>query len=315
MFLDGGLGEGFRRRLHYRLCKPLRHWHNREYSPRQEIEPTSDGRFIVRWPGHEEVQMLSLEHLRPAGNAAAIVASGPSIQRLADPVRLFHAPAACANGSISLAVALGVRVAYYVVSDSGFIEQQPHLFQQGVELSDAVILNPKAVFTAMLLMPGLLKDRPIFLRDDMRYPFKGPRLGGKKVFSDPRVLGHPNGDRAFSLQPADGTYPGGTVAYDAVQILFGIGYNWLYVFGMDLTSSGRFYREGVPSPSRLDRDYHNRILPSFELVRTYCRHTGRRLINCSLDSRLPAAVVPKMDANEGLRELTANRYQRQMAAA
>jgi Kdo-III transferase WaaZ len=303
MFLDGGLWEGFRRRLYYRLCKPPRHWHNREYSPRQEIECTSDGRFIVRWPGHEEVQALSLKHLRPVGDSAAIIASGPSIQRLADPVRLFHTPAACANGSISLAVALGVRVAYYVVSDSDFIEQQPQLFQQGIELADAIILNPKTVFTAMLLMPGLLKGRPTFLREDMRYPFKGPRLGGKQVLSDPRVVAHRNGDRAFSLEPADGTYPGGTVAYDAVQILFGIGYHRLYLFGMDLTSSGRFYPEGAPSPSRLDRDYHDRILPSFELVRTYCRQTGRRLINCSLDSRLPAAVVPKMDGSEGLRQL------------
>jgi hypothetical protein len=180
-------------------------------------------------------------------------------------------------------------------------------------LSDAVILNPKTVLTAVRLMPGLLQNRPIFLREDMRYPFKGPRLGGKKVLFDPRVLAHPNGDRAFSLYPADGTYPGGTVAYDAVQILFGIGYQNLYLFGMDLTGAGRFYSEWRPSPSRLDRDYETRILPSFELVRTYCRQTGRRLINCSLDSRLPAAVVPKMDANEGLRQLMTDLYQ--LAAA
>ncbi len=305
MFLDGGLWEGFRRRLYYRLFRSPRHWHNREYTPRQQIERAPDGRFVVRWPGHEDVEARSLAHLKPVGHAAAIIASGPSIRRLNDPVRLFHSPAACANGSISLAASLGVRVAYYVVSDSDFIEQQPELFAQGVERSDAVILNPKTVLTAMLLMPGLLRGRPLFLREDMRYPFKGPQLSGTKVISDPRVLAHPNGDRAFSLEPAAGTYPGGTVAYDAVQILFGIGYQRLYLFGMDLTRTGRFYAETNPSPSRLDRDYEARILPSFELVRTFCRQTGRRLINCSLDSRLPTAVVPKMDANEGLRQLMA----------
>jgi KDO transferase-3 len=294
--------------LYYRLFRSPRHWHNREYSPRQHIERTDDGRYIVQWQGYDEVYALSLEHLRPAGNAAAIVASGPSIQSLANPVRLFHAPAACVNGSVSLAVSLGVRIAYYVVSDSNFIEQQPLLFQQGVESADAIILNPKTVFTALQVMPELLANRPVFLREDMRYPFKGPQLSGRDVLNDPRVLGHPNGGRAFSLQPAEGTYPGGTVTYDAVQILFGIGYQRLYLFGMDLTSSARFYPEWVSSPSWLDRDYHTKVLPSFELVRTYCRQTGRRLINCSLDSRLPAAVIPKMDANEGLRLLASEPY-------
>jgi len=96
------------------------------------------------------------------------------------------------------------------------------------------------------------------------------------------------------------------VAYKAVQLLFGIGYEEVGMFGLDLTDGPRFYAEQAPSPNELATSLSQSIEPAFELVASYLRRTGRRLVNASPASRLSTADIPKADANEALAGLCRN---------
>jgi len=297
---DGRRWEKVRRSLFCRLCRTPRDWHNREFTRSQTIERTGDGGFLVRWQGHGEVRARPLDELPRHGERCTIVASGPSISRLERRERMFRTPAACVNGSVLLAQQLGVRIAYYFVSDPSFVERESDLFAMGAELADAVVLNPKTVFTAMQCLPGLLERVPVYLREDIKRPFKRPRPSRAEMQRDSSLLVHAKRAMAYSLDPVAGTYPAGTVVYDAVQVLFGIGCRRIFMFGVDLSSQGRFYCKAISSSRWLDRSYPTIVLPAFELVRTYCQRTGKELLNCSMDSRLPASVVPKLDGMEAL---------------
>jgi Kdo-III transferase WaaZ len=302
-FLDGRPAEKIRRVLFHRLCCTPRYWHNREFSRSQTIERRHDGGYLVRWPNHGEVYAKAVENLPRHGDACAVVASGPSITRLERPERMFSLPAVCVNGSATLAQRFGSRISYYLVADPGFVQQQPELFRTGVELADAVVLNPPTVFAAMQYVPGLLEKAPVYLQQDLRCPFKRPRATRSQMQKDRRLLVHQEHAMAYSLDLAGGTYSSSTVVYQAVQVLFGIGYQRIFMFGVDLSSQGRFYREKNSSPCYLDKSYTHNILPAFELARAYCEQTGKELVNCSIDSRLPSTVIPKLDGSEALSRL------------
>lgn len=304
-FLDGKPAEAFRRRLFYRLLRSHRHWHNRQFTASQSMETTAEGRIRVRWPGHGELIARPLTELSPTGSICSILASGPSVARLEAIERLFTRPTACVNGSVAIAQRVGVRIPYYFVSDSNFIEEQAALFKMGVGLADAVILNPMALFAAMQTTPGLLAGAQVFLHEDLRRPFKRARPSLAQMQRDPGLLVHPTRQMAFSLRPEIGTWPSGTVVYDAIQVLFGVGYRELLMFGVDLNSQGRCYHEEKASPSHLDEAYATLILPGFELVAAYCRLTGKKLVNCSIGSRLPDSVIPKQDGADVLAQLAA----------
>lgn len=303
MFFDGKPHESFRRRMVYRFLRTPRYRHNQTFTPTQTIEREPDGGFVVRWPPRSEVRARPIHQLPRHGEVASIVASGPSIQQLDRPERLFRVPAACVNGAVKLAKMHGVRVPYYSVTDLRFVRQQPELFALGVELADAVILRPTAIFAAMETTPGLLDRATVYLHDDLRFPFKRRRTPLARMALDPRFLTHQDAEVAYSTCPSSGTYPAGTVVYPTVQVLFGIGYRRLFMFGVDLSAGSRFYRETDASPSRLGDAYSSKILPGFELVRTYCRQTGKTLVNCSWESRLPESVIPKLDGSEALERL------------
>jgi hypothetical protein len=278
------------------LVAGRRQWHNRCFASGQSIEADDLG-FTIRWAGRGELRARRLEALRRDGRRAAIVASGPSVRGLRRPERLFDLPVCCVNGSVELAAELGRQADYYFVSDYRFILDRPDLFAVGVRVSRAVVLNPMAVFAALLAAPDAVAAANLFLREDLRRPFRRPRPTRRELAGDPRVIVAAGGEMAFSLDPGRGTFPAGTVVYDALQVLFGIGYRDVSMFGVDLTGGPRFYHEACPATDELARAYDERIEPAFELVAEYLRRSGCMLVNGSPASRLPANIIPKVDGN------------------
>lgn len=300
-FTDGSPLGVTARTWWYRV-RGRRWWHNRIFTPRQSIDRTGDG-FLVRWQGRGEVHARSLADLACRGPRAAILASGPSVAEIHRPERLFRAPVACVNGSVALPSQLGCRCDYLLVSDPRFIRDQPNLFRIGTALTDAVVLDPPTIFAALEFAPDALARANVYLTEDVLRPFKRPRPTREALAADARLVVHPSSRIVFSLDPTRGIGSGGTVVYNAVQLLFGIGYTEVVMFGVDLLAGRRFYPERTPAPTELDSVFTQSIQPAFELVGDYLRRTGRTLVNASPASRLSAAVIQKADANETLARL------------
>lgn len=290
----------------FRVAGGPRHWHNRGFTAGQTIEADDLG-FTIRWQGRRTVRARSLRTLALPGRFASILASGPSVGTLRRPERLFDHPVCCVNGSATLAADLGRPVDCCVVSDYRFVLEKPELFRIAARVARALVLNPMTVFAAMLTVPEALEEANLFLRDDLRRPFKRPRPTAADLVRDPGLIASAAGDLAFALDPSLGTFPAGTVVFDALQILYGIGCDEVFMFGVDLTAAARFYRESRPAPNELEDDYDGRIEPAFALVAEYLRRTGRRLVNGSAGSRLSEAVIPRADGNDLLDALEAHR--------
>lgn len=301
MFTDGSPLTVAARTLWFRL-RGSSQWHNRVFTPRQSIVRTADG-FLVRWQGRGEVHARSLAQLACRGPRAAILASGASVARLDRPERLFRLPVACVNGSVVLPSRLGCRCDCLVVSDPRFVRDRPDLFRTGVTVADAVVLDPTTLFAAMQFAPDALAAATVYLAEDVLRPFKRPRPRPESLAADPQLLVHPSGRAVFSLDPARGVCSGGTVVYNAVQLLFGIGYSEVVIFGLDLSNGPRFYPERTPAPSDLDDVFTRTIEPAFELAGDYLRRTGKTLVNASAASRLSAVDIPKVDGNDALERL------------
>ncbi len=281
----------------YRFVGGQRQWHNRGFASRQSIEEDDLG-FTIRWEGRGELRAKSLRQLRRRGDVASVLASGPSVRSLRRLERLFDRPVCCVNGSVEMAAAVGRRADYYFVSDYRFILEKPELFRAGTRVADAVVLGPMAVFAAMIAAPDAVEGVELFLREDLRRPFKRPRPTNRELARDPNVIANASGDLVFSLDPIRGTCAAGTVVFDAVQVLYGIGYREIFMFGVDLSDGPRFYSETDPAVNELSHAYERGIEPAFELVAEYLRRSGRRLVNGSPDSRLPDSIIPKADGND-----------------
>lgn len=112
----------------------------------------------------------------------------------------------------------------------------------------------------------------------------------------------------FSKNILKGYFCARTIPYIALQISYFLGFQKVFLIGLDLKeSSGRFYDENplTALPTTLDQDYVKHILPSF----TYMSHNvvgpEFQVFNLSADSRLPASVLEKLSAEE-LSEVLSN---------
>jgi KDO transferase-3 len=110
------------------------------------------------------------------------------------------------------------------------------------------------------------------------------------VFDSPRKLG-------FSFDPNLGLFDADTVAYSAMQLLAAAGAQAIYFHGLDLSASGpRFYETpGDVCVSRLTKNYHRYIEPSFCQASELCRKKGIQLYNLSMVSVLPEWIIPKLN--------------------
>jgi hypothetical protein len=194
----------------YRCVGGSRQWHNRGFASGQTIE-TDDLGFTIRWRGHGEVRARNLRTLSMPGRFASVLASGPSVRALRRPERIFD----------------------------HFILEKPDLFRVVTRVARAVVLNPMSIFTAMLTVPDALEEASLFMREDLRRPFKRLQPTAAELADDPGLITNATGDIAFALDPSLGTFPAGTVVFDALQILFGIGCREVFMFGVDLTDGPR----------------------------------------------------------------------------
>jgi hypothetical protein len=227
-----------------------------------------------------------------------IVGSGPSIASISDHDALFNATTVLVNGASILAKERS-EFDYYFVVDPEFLAHNPEAFRIGIQRAKNVILSLQAAFVLMKL--GLI-DRvrgDVYLLDELLYPFKQKGRNFKQLILDADL--HPASTKriGFSMNPQLGTYACGTVIYHAIQVFVASGATRIEIFGMDL-SQGRFYRESSPAPTALDKVFHTKLIPSFRLANRVCSELGCKLVNCSLESRLPSDVVSKEDPNLAL---------------
>ena len=107
----------------------------------------------------------------------------------------------------------------------------------------------------------------------------------------------------FAKTLTDGIALCDSVVYIVLQLAYGMGFNKIALFGMDLSMSGRFYAEQKAQPQFLDHHCQTGIVAPLTLVGDMVCNNEWQVTNCSINSRLDHAILPKCDANDYLAAL------------
>lgn len=236
-----------------------------------------------------------------------LLASGPSAASF--PLARYADQAVLAmNGSIVRCIDDGITPEFYLCDDPSFVAGRPWLALEGIRHARHVAMSLDCLREVHARDPRALAGRSLYLLERVN------RMHGQAVLSDRAYAWSIRKDAdlicgfslfrskpnriGFSLDMGKGYFGARTIPYAALQLSCHLGFDRVFIVGMDLSKSlGRFYEQGEKAlPSTLDEDFEDYILPSFRLVaeKVLSRH-GLRLFNVSAASRLPASVVPKID--------------------
>lgn len=231
--------------------------------------------------------------LGASGAVAHLIASGPSICDIDYP-RLQLGPTLGVNGAIALQCCHSVTFDYYCITDAGFIAQRPALVSRVLANAGVLFLTPLVLWRMAQHFPLRAVHCRIFVIERVGQHFGQPHgpliLPHPPPMHDPPALG-------FSEDIELGVFPGGTVAFEALQILSWLGFRQICLHGVDLNAvpgKPRFYeREGDVMPTTLDRLLPTVIEPSFRRAAAVLRRRGVSVWNLSPDSALSDRVFPR----------------------
>jgi KDO transferase-3 len=224
--------------------------------------------------------------------AVLILASGPSAAEL-DITRWAHMPIITMNGAVTKLIEASIQPLYYVCSDRSFQEQQPALYEAAVEQAQRLALWPEDIERLSSRFAG----KAYVLR-------KAPRASFRDYFGRDQGqavrLVSPFSKRArdigFSKDMDYGIFDVRTVAYICLQLAYHLGFDEIYLAGVDLNvQAPRFYEcaAGQSAPCGLDQHLQTRILPAMELAAQVLAAEGRSVINLSRQSLIPEDVFPR----------------------
>ncbi|WP_339408812.1 lipopolysaccharide core biosynthesis protein [Pseudomonas sp. EA_35y_Pfl2_R5] len=261
-----------------------------------------ESRLSPLWDEGRKFQQCKGKH----SGAVIIFASGPSAAQF--PLeRYAHVPFITMNGAIARFSQTSVRPLFYLCDDQGFVRERCQLVLEGIRLSSHAALGANALKVLMQASPDSVEMADPYLMLRVNRPLSGTPLSDRQFAWSARgnaelecgfsLFQRKPNRIGFSRDMSLGYFGGRTIPYAAVQLAFHLGFDRVFLVGMDLNAqAGRFYEQaGEALPSRLDDDYLDYILPSFQLMAKRVVGEKFQVFNLSTDSRMPSAIVPKID--------------------
>ena len=287
------------RRKIWQHLYPQHYWHMRHYDDRFTLT-WRDGRAEACWRGQFAAKSLLPREITRTSSSLAIIASGPSLS--GTPARAWQGrDIVCVNGSILWARERNLRPKLYVVTDPGFARRQIELVRMAIASVETVCLTVRCLFELLRQDSALFLGKRLLILDHINQPFGRNLYTHAELAALPKVMIDPSRHYqnryivGVSTDLRLGVFAGGTVVLAAAQVGMALGYRDIHFLGLDMKpcgTQGRFYSEGKPEPSFIDRNLDGLILPSFAVLRRYCDAEGIVLCNWSPDSAVPRSIVP-----------------------
>lgn len=276
-----------------------------------------DGARSLYWDGEFIVPVKKIiTNERKIKKKCFILANGPSLTDI-DLNFFKESDTYCVNGSIVKYRGTGLSPTHYTITDPSFFEKKFSLVEEALNCNANFYFTFDALNQICKRNTSLLKGKNIFLYSRVNQKYRCPSLPREKFFealrekndiyladADDVLIKSGNlSRRGFSLNSEVGCFGGATVVYDALQLSGMMGYEKIYIAGMDLGSVGeavRFYDDKGDGgrKSRLDRDFESIIKPSFQLIKDRVLNEGFQIFNLSKGSRLSETIIEKIDIGE-----------------
>jgi hypothetical protein len=281
-------------RLYLRLFRGRAEWHRRYYRPTVHLVEAGDKLWFEEKGRVVEARPLASLRGQCSGRCN-LVLSGPSVREISDPLRICDNDWVGVNGSPALFGHDIRNMTYYHFNDATYLRSSLESFLEFANQAQFTVIDFRVMYELLRLAPGNMPRTELVVYDSWAYPLQLP-LGKIESITLPPS----RGGIYISTDPRLGLPTGGTVAYTAGQFLWHAGYGSLYIYGLDLTDTGRFYSEKNEQPQMLDKSFQRVIMPAFELLALETSKTDFRIFNCNPASSLPASVFPYMEAEASL---------------
>jgi KDO transferase-3 len=220
-------------------------------------------------------------------------------------------PFVAMNGSINRFVDENISPLFYMCDDENFVKARPDFAALGVRHAQHTAMSFECFRALHEFDPEVLPGKRLFLLERANRYYDRKALSDRRfawsIRNDPELVSHFSLFRqklnriGFSRNMQRGYFVGRTIVYAATQLAYSIGFRKVFIVGMDLNSqAGRFYeKQQMALPTSLDEDFNKFILPSFKiLAKKIMTKDDFRVFNLSLDSRLPASVLPKISLEQ-----------------
>jgi Kdo-III transferase WaaZ len=269
---------------------------------------STDNPGAVLWNNKLVTTAIPVSHLagKHAGEAAFVVASGPSVNKL-DISPLERHLTFCVNGSFLKFKSKGFSPDYAVICDAGFVSERWEIVQETIASDTHCLFTPAVLSRICQLGVNVLKNRKVsVIQTHFRhYGQKAmePDVIARLSETDEDLISQ-DGRIGFSLNPLKGLFSAHTVAHLPVQLCWYLGVRKVFILGMDLSAGkvpARFYEQGTSATAtHLDRDYAKHIEPAFRIAGEMSASHNFRVYNLSENSRLPGTVLPKISLQNAL---------------
>ncbi|MBK5074190.1 sugar glycosyltransferase [Budviciaceae bacterium CWB-B4] len=282
----------------YRYTHPRAYRHNENLWPYLKIERAITGEIITFSYKGLQVPIIELSSLKNScSGSLLLVATGPSINQI-DFSCIPSLAVMGVNGAYHLNYVLNFT--HYVIVDMTFIDDRK-------EVVTDIISN--ASLTLFTTAYGIIKLIQIFgwekvqcrlaLIEDAAFKIYQHKIVHSDLSTIPSVHFHHNlSNIAFNTDIRSGVIDSGTVAYWAMQIAYYLGYEQLFIAGLDMTNFNlpRFYETSNDVlPSRLAESLDSKIIPSFELAARLFNEKNINIVNISENSAIDDAIFKKIN--------------------
>lgn len=232
---------------------------------------------------------------------AHLIASGPSVMDI-DYSALQLSNVMGVNGAIALAAQQPIDFQYYCVTDTGFLRKRTDLVAEIVSRDVLFFTTPIGLWNILHVFPAKALACRFFLLERVGQQALRPKQAAATLAAESDgqlTLFDAELELGFSHDIGRGVFPGGTVAYEALQILSWLGLQQMYLHGIDLSNAQaapRFYEsEDDKLPTQIHVQLAAEIEPSFRQSRPLLDAKGIEVCNLSPISALGEDIFPKVD--------------------
>lgn len=253
----------------------------------------------------ENIPLADLSALRGKfSGPIMLAATGPSINEI-DFSQHPALPAMGVNGAWSLDKFL--NFSFYVVVDMGFFDNRPDIISKIIDDPELTLFTTAHGIARIIDRSGSDNIRcHLAIIEDAAFKIYQPSLKSKELkshylnMSDTYFPPHRE-DIGFTLDIRNGVFDTGTVIYWALQIIAFLGYEKIFIIGLDMNNFNkpRFYEvENNKLPTTLESIVEDTIFPALNHASNVLKEKEIEVTNLSVNSSIPTDIFQKAGYND-----------------
>ncbi|PKO47686.1 MAG: hypothetical protein CVU29_02255 [Betaproteobacteria bacterium HGW-Betaproteobacteria-22] len=291
-----------------KLGKEFKHQYNCHPSFNLERGSTS---CIVQWNNQPIATIPYAGQLQNSfKDSCFIIASGPSLAEV-DLKMIDKFDTVSLNCAIKKFKEVSINPTHCIIVDHRIFDTQWACVEASILSGANCFFSYDGLSRICERDPTLFNRGKIYLIESISRKFGMPRPGkiecieifkkDSKVYID-ETLPELCRSVGFSSNLNRGLFSGKTVATWATQLTVALGYQQMFIIGMDLGGTGKkhFYADNHNKTPDFMRDYEPHIRVCFEQVKRASLAEGFKVYNLSKDSTLPHAIISKITMEEAL---------------